>query len=67
MTSIATASVDIRLVSVVVPVFNESKTVSTVIDRIRATGLPIELIVVDDGSTDGTRAVLRVSGRESIG
>ena len=45
-------------VSVVVPVFNEAATISTVIDRILGTGLPIELIVVDDGSSDGTRAVL---------
>jgi glycosyltransferase involved in cell wall biosynthesis len=48
----------IRLLSVVVPVFNEARTVSTVIRRIRATNLPIELIVVDDGSTDGTVNVL---------
>ena len=52
------APVGLRLLSVVVPVYNESKTVSAVIDRIRATKLPIELIVVDDGSTDGTPAVL---------
>jgi glycosyltransferase involved in cell wall biosynthesis len=45
--------------SVVVPVFNEAETVSTVIDRVRATNLPIELIVVDDGSSDGTRDVLK--------
>jgi glycosyltransferase involved in cell wall biosynthesis len=44
--------------SVVVPVYNEAKTISTVIDRVRATNLPIELIVVDDGSTDGTPAIL---------
>jgi glycosyltransferase involved in cell wall biosynthesis len=48
----------ITLLSVVVPVYNESKTISEIIDRILATGLPIELIVVDDGSTDGTRMVL---------
>jgi glycosyltransferase involved in cell wall biosynthesis len=51
-------SAGVRLLSVVVPVYNESKTIAVIIDRILATGLPIELIVVDDGSNDGTRDVL---------
>lgn len=46
-------------ISVVVPVFNEKSTIVEIVDRIRATGLDIELIVVDDGSTDGTRDVLK--------
>ena len=45
-------------VSVVIPVFNEKGTVATLIDRVRAVDLPMEIIVVDDGSSDGTRAVL---------
>jgi glycosyltransferase involved in cell wall biosynthesis len=45
--------------SVIVPVFNEKPTIVQIVDRVRATGLEIELIVVDDGSTDGTRDVLK--------
>ena len=45
-------------VSVVVPVYNERSTVVTLLERVRAAGIPVELIVVDDGSTDGTREVL---------
>src|SRR3954468_17208106 len=45
--------------SLVVPVFNEVSTDTQIIDRIRGTGLSIELTVVDDGSTDGTREVVK--------
>ena len=45
--------------SVIVPVFNEKATIVEILDRVLATGLDIELIVVDDGSTDGTRDVLK--------
>jgi glycosyltransferase involved in cell wall biosynthesis len=48
---------DFRL-SVVMPVYNEVRTLTKVIERVRATGLPIELIIVDDGSTDGSRELL---------
>ncbi len=41
--------------SVVIPVFNEVNTVVQVIERVRATRLPLEIILVDDGSLDGTR------------
>ena len=46
------------LLSVVIPVFNEADTVDEVIRRIRCCRIPCEMIIVDDGSTDGTAAVL---------
>jgi glycosyltransferase involved in cell wall biosynthesis len=45
--------------SVVVPVFNEKDTIREVLDRVRQADLPKEIIVVDDGSTDGTRDMLQ--------
>ena len=46
------------LLSVVMPVFNELATVEEVIRRVLAVPLRIELVVVDDCSTDGTRDLL---------
>ncbi len=46
------------LLSVVIPVYNEQRTIEEVIRRVRSCGIPCELVIVDDGSTDGTRAVL---------
>src|SRR5205823_2721226 len=40
--------------SVIIPVYNEARSIELVIQRVRATGLAHEIIVVDDGSTDGT-------------
>jgi len=45
--------------SVVMPVYNEKATIRQIIDKVRAVDLDTELIVVDDGSTDGTRDILR--------
>jgi glycosyltransferase involved in cell wall biosynthesis len=59
------ASVDVvtgspALISIIVPVLNESSTVAAVIRRLLEIPLPAprEIIVVSDGSSDGTRGVL---------
>jgi glycosyltransferase involved in cell wall biosynthesis len=46
------------LLSVVMPVFNESATLEEIIRRVRGCGIPCELVIVDDCSTDGSRELL---------
>jgi glycosyltransferase involved in cell wall biosynthesis len=46
------------VLSVVVPVFNEVRTVAEVVRRVRASGVRCEIILVDDCSSDGTRELL---------
>jgi glycosyltransferase involved in cell wall biosynthesis len=55
--------------SVVIPVYNEEATVEQLIDRVRRAPLEqsMELVVVDDASTDGTRKVLERVAAESAG
>jgi len=57
-----------ELLSVIVPVFNERTTVAEVIRRIRAVSLPVdvEVVVVDDGSSDGTDKVLAALGDSTV-
>lgn len=53
----------LKLLSVIVPVYNERTTIGEVIEKVCAVDIPIgkEIIVVDDGSTDGTVDVLRLT------
>ena len=44
--------------SVLMPVYNEKNTIEEIIRRVQAVELDKEIIIVDDGSTDGTRDIL---------
>lgn len=46
-------------VSVIVPAYNEKECIAATINSLRASDHPIEIIVVDDGSTDETAAIVR--------
>jgi glycosyltransferase involved in cell wall biosynthesis len=48
-----------RQLSVVIPVYNESATIEQVVDRVNAVSLKIELVAVDDGSTDRSPEILQ--------
>jgi glycosyltransferase involved in cell wall biosynthesis len=47
------------LLSVVMPVYNERQTIEEIVKRVLAVPLRTELVIVDDGSRDGTRDVLQ--------
>jgi glycosyltransferase involved in cell wall biosynthesis len=47
------------LLSVVVPVYNEAYTIREILGRVARVPIPKAVIVVDDGSTDGTAQILR--------
>lgn len=52
------------ILSVIIPVFNEVETIIAVLKAVRAVpGIPIEIVVVDDGSTDGTQYQLHRASR----
>jgi glycosyltransferase involved in cell wall biosynthesis len=61
---------DSVLVSVVIPAFNEEKTVGGVVERasrvLKESGLPFEVTVVDDGSSDDTAVVAEGFGAKVI-
>lgn len=55
------------LLSIVIPVYNEEATIARVISRVAALPLNTEVVIVDDCSTDGTRAILsRLAGIENV-
>jgi glycosyltransferase involved in cell wall biosynthesis len=53
--------------SVIIPVYNEVANVQEILKRVKATKKASEIIVVDDGSQDGTRDILKdLDGKEKV-
>lgn len=47
------------LLSVIIPVYNEKNTIRQIVERVQAVPITKEIIIVDDGSRDGTRDILK--------
>lgn len=45
--------------SVIIPIYNEVESIQEIVKRVKSTGLASEIILVDDGSKDGTRDLLK--------
>ena len=53
--------------TVVIPVYNESKTIRELVRQVQAVPIDKEIVIVDDGSKDGTRDILReMDGKDGI-
>lgn len=53
--------------SVIIPVYNEEKNIEKIIKRVQAQKMAKEILIVDDGSLDGTRDILKkLDGKKKI-
>lgn len=53
--------------SIIIPVYNEAKNIQEIIKRVHATKRASEIIIVDDGSQDGTRDILKnMDGKKKV-
>jgi glycosyltransferase involved in cell wall biosynthesis len=54
-------------ITVLIPAYNEKNTIREILRRVQATQVASEIVIVDDGSTDGTRDILReLDGQEPL-
>jgi glycosyltransferase involved in cell wall biosynthesis len=55
------------ILSVIIPVYNEVESIKTILKRVQDTKLAKEIVIVDDGSIDGTRQVLKkLDGKHGV-
>lgn len=54
------------LLSVLIPAYNEINNIEKIIEKIGEINIPKEIIIVDDGSTDGTREILNRIKKDSL-
>ena len=53
--------------SVIIPVYNEHESIEEILRRVKATDMATEIVVVDDGSIDGTREILKkLDGKKHV-
>ena len=53
--------------SVIIPIYNEKDTLEEIIKRVKDTGLADEIVLIDDGSVDGTRNIVKgFQGKEGF-
>jgi glycosyltransferase involved in cell wall biosynthesis len=54
-------------ISVIIPIYNEFNTLNSILERVLAVNIATEILLVDDGSTDGTRDLLtKLEGQPGI-
>jgi glycosyltransferase involved in cell wall biosynthesis len=53
------------VVTVIMPVYNESRTIAEIVGAVLAEPLVAQLVVIDDGSTDGTAAILQTLANDA--
>jgi glycosyltransferase involved in cell wall biosynthesis len=53
-------------VSVIIPCYNEKDTICDILEQVKKVGIASEILIVDDGSRDGTRDILRAMAPDPV-